>query len=145
MLFRSPMSLYQNPANVFVAGFLGTPSINFMDMRVESRKVYVAGEDLTDSANDAALRLEDGSYILGVRPEDLRLRPSRPEGSCIAAKLDLVEHLGAESLVYFSLQGKNYCCRTDFDEAFKQGQNVFFEIDFNSSSVFDVVTERRIV
>lgn len=141
----TPMSLYQEPANKFVAGFLGTPSINFMDMRVEEGKVYIMDVGFDRAAIDQKINIADGEFILGIRPENLALHHTNMGGNYLEARLSLVEHLGAESLAYFNLNGNHYCCRTAFDESLEQGQDIFVEIDFASVTAFDKNTENNII
>lgn len=101
----SPLELYNRPANLFVAGFLGSPKMNFMPGTVAK----------ADHGN--AVRLEGGTFIalpvansmsldaavtVGVRPEHLQIVPS---GEGLPAQVDLVEHLGDLVIVYVSLSG----------------------------------------
>ena len=98
----SPLELYRNPDNFFVAGFLGAPRMNFFETRVER----VSGNTVTLSnpgAGTFAIDLRPGTILtagdtvtVGLRPEDIKIGAEGP----VAAKIRLVEHLGRESILY---------------------------------------------
>jgi len=97
----SPLELYHNPANRFVAGFIGSPTMNMMDAVVVARtdgavRVALPGGAALDVPT-AALDAAPGSSItLGLRPEALELSADGP----FKGTADIVEHLGGETLVY---------------------------------------------
>jgi multiple sugar transport system ATP-binding protein len=108
-----PGELYGNPKNLFVAGFIGSPAMNFMPATIEGDTVKLPMVDLRIDdelrrrveANDGA----EGQVIAGIRPEsfeDASLLGSdtRERGATFRAKIDLVESLGAEDYVYFNVQ-----------------------------------------
>ena len=107
----TPQSLYDRPRNVFVAAFIGSPSMNLFHAELEGARLSMgsADLDLPDSVFDArpALRSFDGArVIVGVRPEDFRdpaLAPGGGEGPRLATVISLVEALGSELLVHFRL------------------------------------------
>jgi multiple sugar transport system ATP-binding protein len=109
----SPSELYNNPANLFVAGFIGSPAMNFMPatMQGESVKLPVGDVRVPDEVRQR-LSSQDGggrSVIVGIRPEsfeDASLLGSdtRDRGATFRTKIDLVESLGAEDYVYFQVQ-----------------------------------------
>jgi multiple sugar transport system ATP-binding protein len=100
----TPLAVYREPANKFVAGFIGAPAMNFLDVTVQSEPgvtaVEAAGLRLTVSDADArALAAHSGRrVILGVRPEHLVLGEGAP-GLSFAARVEVVEQLGAEILL----------------------------------------------
>ncbi|WP_028003443.1 ABC transporter ATP-binding protein [Sinorhizobium meliloti] len=102
----SPLDLYRNPANLFVAGFLGAPRMNFFDVTVDEVSGAMAGISapglalLTVSlAEGAALKRGDRA-TLGIRPENIRLSPGDTTRAAISGKVRLVEHLGRETILY---------------------------------------------
>lgn len=113
----SPLELYHRPANQFVAGFLGAPRMNFIEVqlvRQESGLATVAAPGLAPLSvpNEAAGFIEPGTTLmLGIRPEKIQLGEPVAEGHArIAAAVRLVEHLGRETIVYadaMPLQAKN--------------------------------------
>ncbi|MDR9808355.1 ABC transporter ATP-binding protein [Rhizobium hidalgonense] len=102
----SPLELYRNPDNLFVAGFLGAPRMNFLGVTVDG----VSGRNVTVSAPGlvpvtvelaAATALEKGaSLTLGVRPENISMVADGGEGGAIHGQVRLVEHLGRETILY---------------------------------------------
>ena len=107
---ETPQSLYDHPRNVFVAAFIGSPSMNLFHADLEGARLSMgsAALDLPDSVFDArpALRSFDGArVIVGVRPEDFRdpALAGDGEGPRLATVISLVEALGSELLVHFRL------------------------------------------
>ncbi|WP_192925777.1 ABC transporter ATP-binding protein [Sinorhizobium meliloti] len=102
----SPLDLYRNPANLFVAGFLGAPRMNFFDVTVDR----VSGATAAISAPGLApmtVSLADGVALkpgdratLGIRPENIRLSRDDTTRAAISGKVRLVEHLGRETILY---------------------------------------------
>jgi len=101
----TPAELYENPANLFVAGFIGSPAMNFMPGRIEGDRLSLpVGEvPVPDSARGGGER----QLIAGLRPEtfeDAALAgDDRDRGVTFSAKVDLVESMGSEKYAYFSL------------------------------------------
>ncbi len=106
----SPQELYEQPANLFVAGFIGSPAMNFMGGTLEEGKLRTGLGDipLTGRLQHALSSSTAGrQMIVGIRPEDFEdasLVPSeaRPNGITFPATIDVVESLGSEKYVYFS-------------------------------------------
>jgi len=106
----TPSDLYERPANRFVAGFLGSPRMNFFDATLVAQDqrgatVQLAGGARVQVAADAARARTGDKVTLGVRPEHLQMaRPGSGEGG-IGAAVALVEYLGDVTLVYFQVDG----------------------------------------
>jgi len=100
----SPRELYEHPRNIFVAGFIGSPAMNFFGARVEGGKLHLPfGEvDLPPGAK------AEGNVLVGVRPEhfeDAALAPADHEGIEFDAPIEVIESLGSEVYAYFSYEG----------------------------------------
>jgi multiple sugar transport system ATP-binding protein len=96
----TPADLYEHPANLFVAGFIGSPAMNFLPARLEDGVVKLP---IGDAPLPAGLRKAPRNVIAGVRPEhfeDARLSPAAP-GLRFRTRLDVVESMGSELFVYF--------------------------------------------
>ena len=151
-----PQELYDHPTNLFVAGFIGSPAMNFFD----NVKVVTEG-DLTKismgdigqvevpplyapSARDAAGK----NLILGIRPEHLADWSLIPEnertGSSITSNVEVVEHLGSELLVYMTIQGKQMVARVDPRSKARVGQPIKLHIDNENIHLFDADTGQAI-
>ncbi|NTF46326.1 ABC transporter ATP-binding protein [Rhizobium rhizogenes] len=102
----SPLELYRNPVNLFVAGFLGAPRMNFFPVTVDQ----VSGNSVTVSTPGlapVAVELTAGSSVekgarltLGIRPESIAVADAPSAGATIAGRVRLVEHLGRETILY---------------------------------------------
>jgi multiple sugar transport system ATP-binding protein len=107
----TPQTLYDTPANMFVAGFIGTPAMNLIEAQVEvNGTVAVSFGGATFPVPDAALAAYPGlrghggrRVVAGVRSQFLHPASERPELPTLAAQVDLVEALGGESIVHFKI------------------------------------------
>ena len=110
----SPIELYNNPANLFVAGFIGSPGMNFMPATLNNGSVHLPMADVTlpQVVRDRLGRQPEGRRVIaGLRPEDFedaaRVDPAeRVQGTTFKANLDLVEAMGAEFYAHFGIKGK---------------------------------------
>ena len=149
----APQDLYDHPTNLFVAGFIGSPAMNFFDtVRVvaegDATKVLIGdfGEVDVPSLYAPATREAAGKkLILGIRPEnfeDLALlaEEGRSNGSTMHAPIDVVEHLGSEQLVYMTAQGKPVVARVDPRSRAHAGQDITLHINADNMHLFDADT-----
>jgi multiple sugar transport system ATP-binding protein len=100
-----PQELYDSPANIFVAGFIGSPAMNFMQVTLADGTLHTPLGDLPADQRWAQLTRE---LVMGVRPEHLLdLNLVEPQGAGVAfdATADLVESLGSDKYVYFTVEG----------------------------------------
>lgn len=102
----SPLELYRNPDNLFVAGFLGAPRMNFLSVTVDEvsgRQVRVSAPGLaptTVELSDPAALHKGTSLTLGVRPENISVVTDGAENGAVSGIVRLVEHLGRETILY---------------------------------------------
>ncbi|MCP3774172.1 sn-glycerol-3-phosphate ABC transporter ATP-binding protein UgpC [Paenibacillus sp. MZ04-78.2] len=146
----SPTELYNRPSNMFVAGFIGSPAMNFMDARIERGHVHVEGASfaLSDAAVRGLKAYEGKSIILGVRPEHIfgeELAPPAASAYRLNAVVQVVENLGAENLVYFRVGQRMVTARVHPDTIAQVGQSKLFAFDGGKLNFFDPATEERIV
>jgi multiple sugar transport system ATP-binding protein len=153
-----PEQLYNDPANVFVAGFLGSPAMNLLPGWLESRDgglalVTRSGTLPLPPEVSARLRSErDGGgrrqVIWGVRAEDVRLGAPAPGAAWGDASLrgavELVEGLGADAHVSLALGGDSLVVRTPADERPAEGENVEVFINAGKIHLFDAETEQTL-
>jgi multiple sugar transport system ATP-binding protein len=110
----SPTDLYERPANLFVAGFIGSPAMNFMPGQLEGDRVRVPLGDLelpSELRERLGDRGADGQMIVGIRPESfedasLVSADARGGGETFRARIDLVEQMGSEQYAYFQVEGE---------------------------------------
>jgi sn-glycerol 3-phosphate transport system ATP-binding protein len=91
-----PTELYEQPASLFVAGFIGSPPMNFFEM-----------DFLREKAGDALPQLGNGVDVVGVRPDSILLQAPAEPAVSLAAVLELTEPVGGESHMHFRLEGSN--------------------------------------
>lgn len=153
----SPMNLFNNPANKFVAGFIGSPSMNFLDGRIEkeSELRFVSKNVSFGIPNELGLHEKLGEYIgkdviFGFRPEylyDKAHEKDRQLSVDLPIVIDVTEPVGSESYNYFhfeSHEDKSFCFRSDSGIPYKPGQGVITGMDVNRLRFFDGQTEKRI-
>lgn len=152
----SPQNLYKKPNNLFVAGFIGSPQMNFIDCKVikdENGIFLVFGEFKIKIPEDKSKVLVDLNYIdkevvLGVRPEDLNNQPSfiaASPHSVIECKIEVTELLGAETFLYMSANQQNITARVNPRSMVAVGDIIKIAIDTNSIHIFDKDTSNTIV
>jgi len=148
----SPKNLYSKPCNLFVAGFIGSPQMNFFDAtcNVKGNDVSLQiGNSTFPVPAEKAKALIDGGYngktvVLGIRPEDVREATPEDAGSTIEADIKFYELLGAEVYLYFDLEGMQMTARTSSSTSLRQGSKAQFALDMNKIHVFDKETELTI-
>jgi multiple sugar transport system ATP-binding protein len=105
-----PGELYNRPRNLFVAGFIGSPAMNFLPAKVEGDRISLPIGDvpLGEEQRRALSAAQDGNVIAGLRPEDFEdahlVGDQRDRGVVFKAKIDVVESLGPELYVYFTTE-----------------------------------------
>ncbi len=126
----SPIELYRNPSNMFVAQFIGSPKMNFFD-----------SDDLTDAGR--AL-INSRADILGIRPEHFIVVPTG--SGVIQGKPNLVEPLGEYALVHCeTVRGSPFIVKTTDPENIKKGSVMSFDVDPAVTHRFDQLSQGRIV
>jgi multiple sugar transport system ATP-binding protein len=145
-----PKVVYAQPANVFVAGFLGSPPMNLLDVQVTNCDGSVAmrlGEAAMPASGSIGVRLErlggDGRAILGIRPEEVSLaRESAAER--VPGEVFVVEDLGNERLITLDIGGQFVVARTPSDYMAEMGERLWFGFDPERAHIFDPGTESRV-
>ena len=152
MQVDSPQKLYNEPNNLFVAGFIGSPQMNFIDAvcKVEGERVTLNFEKTSVVLPPAkAKKLIDGGYegktvVLGIRPEDVHDEQMFIEASpntVIEAKIRVYEMLGAEVFLYFDYEGSSMTARVDPRTTARTGDTVKFALDAEKIHIFDKETQ----
>jgi len=141
----TPDEVYHAPANRFVAGFVGSPAMNFLpgDLVEEAGVLHVRTQPFKVSLSDhrrAELARGAPSVLVGIRPEDLRLEPGDGPGRVV-----LVERLGHESIVWVGLGDQRLCCRAAAQAPLAADQSVRFLADANRVHIFDAEGMRRLI
>jgi len=146
----SPSNLYQKPVNVFVAGFIGSPQMNFMDATLEEKQdglYLVFGEEavkLPESKTEALKAYVGKEVTFGIRPEDI-YEEGEFDGAVVSASVEVTEMMGAETFLYLKIADKQFTARVGQDSSAQSGDAVKVVLDTNKIHVFDRETELAIV
>ncbi|MDF1509418.1 sn-glycerol-3-phosphate ABC transporter ATP-binding protein UgpC [Robertmurraya sp. DFI.2.37] len=147
----APKEVYENPENIFVGGFIGSPSMNFFNGKIEEGK-FVTGSTAIDIPEGKMKMLRSQGYvgkevILGIRPEDIhdeQLFIEASQGSKLQVKVDVAELTGAETMIYSSLEDQDFVARIDSRSQIAPGETIDIAFDMNKVHFFDKETEMRI-
>ena len=147
----SPQRLYDHPNNVFVAGFIGSPSMNFFDATmVESDgklEINAGGFRLEVPEQKAKewRQFKGREVIFGVRPEDIHAKPYVPPGileSDVQSKVDVTELMGNEIFLYLMTKDdKQYIARVDPRVRTEPGETLDLAVNMENAHIFDPKTE----
>ncbi|MFR4351534.1 MAG: ABC transporter ATP-binding protein [Roseburia sp.] len=155
MQVDSPQKLYNEPNNLFVAGFIGSPQMNFVDAvcKVEGEKVTLSFENTTVVLPPAkAKKLADGGYngktvVMGIRPEDIgdsQIEIEAHKDCAFDADVTGYELLGSEVLLYFTVAGGAMTAKVDSRTTARMGDHITLAMDPEKIHVFDKETELTI-
>lgn len=147
----APKDVYEKPENVFVASFIGSPSMNFFHGKLEDGK-FVAGKSAIAVPEGKMKVLRDQGYvgkdiILGIRPEDLhdeQVMLDAAQGATIKINVEVSELTGAETMVYSTFEGQNFVARIDSRTDIKPNEKMDLAFDMNKVHFFDKESELRI-
>ncbi len=146
----TPFNLYHNPRNVFVAGFIGSPSMNFFDATLRDNNGSIVVDtgvfQLSMPASRAAIyRSHVGKKVtLGIRPEDIHDIEFQPPGitpAQIEANVDVIEQMGNEMIIYLEEGGKTFIARTDPRTSARIGGRMGAAVNMDNLHLFDTETE----
>jgi multiple sugar transport system ATP-binding protein len=147
----TPQNLYDRPANKFVAGFIGSPSMNFVDATIQEAegRLYAVTPGfrmrVPDHKQAALANYRGQNVVMGIRPEHLMERSqmpaSAPPDSIISATVDVLELLGNEIFVYLESNGTVLTARMDPDLHLTRGQQIQVTAPMDKIYFFDPQTE----
>ncbi len=146
----TPYDLYFNPANMFVAGFIGEPPMNFIDARVKEDKISISDYviDLLAIADKEVIdKYEREEIAFGFRPEAIRLIKKEEDNRKafrLAGTVELTELLGDNTNVYVDIHGIKTILKVDPHDSPAVDSKIEFAIPFESVYLFDKATEKRI-
>jgi len=152
----TPQALYDRPANIFVAGFIGSPSMNFFDASL----VEADGRLMVETAAGFRVPVPPQRYeifrkavgskvIFGIRPEDIHDPAFLPANikslANLEADVDVVEQMGNEKIVYLTFQGKTLVSRMDPRTQASVGQHIPIVFDMDNMQIFDAKSEKSLL
>lgn len=152
----TPTTLYAKPLNLFVAGFIGSPQMNFINVKLEKKGsdiFAVFGKNSLKLPEAKAQKLEGSDYIgkdviIGIRPEDIHdeaaFLESMPD-DIVEAKIEVLEMLGSETLLYTFVEDISVTARVNPRTKAKAGEAIKLVLDTNRCHMFDKETEKVIL
>ncbi|MCH7524786.1 MAG: sn-glycerol-3-phosphate ABC transporter ATP-binding protein UgpC [Bacteroidetes bacterium] len=155
MQFDTPMNLFNNPTNKFVAGFIGSPSMNFIEGKIiEENGITFISKDLKfEVPEDLKPCLKEfigKDVTFGFRPEyiyDKKYEKIKRLSRDMEITVDSIEPIGSESYIYFRFNGNpehKFCFRSDSQQQYSVGDTFSIGVDINRLRFFDTTTEERI-
>lgn len=167
----TPYELYRQPGNLFVAGFVGSPAMNFFPVQLRDSRLFFFSLDLEiDSPESMTLPSQHQYAIAGIRPEDFYVLSDEsgqhPTQAAFDTQVDVVEWLGAEVLIYFQIKNNQWpdmpaltrdlnpdkksgdkwqiTAKLDTSHNFKEGDRIKLTFDMDKVHLFDAQTGKRL-
>ena len=147
----SPQEVYRNPVNKFVAGFIGSPAMNFITVTLEGNQIVANGLRLTVPEGTLKVLREKGydgkKLIFGIRPEDINTEAAFLEtfpDSVVHATISVSELLGSESHLYCQVGDSEFIARVDARDHLETGAGIDLGFDLNKAHFFDFETEKTV-
>lgn len=146
----TPIEIYQSPANKYVAGFIGSPSMNFFqgEVKEENNVVYFVNEELRFIIPEEKGKFlikkgyKDKEIIFGIRPEDLS--DEIDSDQTITGVMEMIENMGSAAYLYIQLNNNSYVAQVKAGKNYPFGQNITLSFDMNKAHFFDSDTEMAI-
>ena len=144
-----PMDLYEHPANKFVAGFIGSPQMNFYEVKVAGNTMTFSDGSKMQLPESVVTSLNgrQGTLVLGIRGEDIKLDPQNLDlykDNIMSATVDSVEVMGNENNLYFNFGGTASVARVSKYEISKPGDTIDFAFVPSRMHFFDTQTEESL-
>jgi multiple sugar transport system ATP-binding protein len=138
----APLKLYKNPVNMFVAGFIGSPAMNFLRADRTDNALFVFGNEipLTEKQRAALAKSPSESFYIGIRPEDIRIS----DAPIFSAEIDVVEPMGNEIFLTFHYANVEITARVEPNITPKIGEIIGFDFAAEKLHIFDEESEKRL-
>lgn len=146
----TPEEIYDTPANIFVANFIGSPPMNFFNGKVINSKIQVGNDDIpvTDEQKEALKSYEGKEIIVGIRPESFSVNTEGESARSIKARIENIEMLGDESILYARAEEDASQIAVKVQGKFKgidKDDDINLDINLDEIHLFDKDTSMRIV
>ncbi|MFP4198213.1 MAG: ABC transporter ATP-binding protein [Halanaerobium sp.] len=151
-----PLSLYNEPNNMFVAGFIGSPAMNFMDAKIkkEGNTYYIDGAGtfkirVREGKEDLIKDYVDKDVVFGIRPEDIVDAQIThdfevKDDNSFEADVEVVEPMGSEIYLYLAEEGHSLIARVEAESTAEVGDTIKLGLDLRKTHIFDAETEECI-
>ena len=148
----TPKDVYYRPVNLFVADFIGSPSMNFFDVTLEETEeggqlvhsgfTYDISGELLNSIRE---RSDASEFTLGIRPENVRFAETADEGKTVTGTVEVVEVVGSDNFIYIDIEGQELRLRTTSTREPEIGSTVEVTFDEPDVHLFDRRTEQAVI
>ncbi len=151
--YDTPQKLYAEPADMFVAGFIGSPSMNFIDCTVRNKNGFLTADfagysmRIPEQKSKLLAPYIDRTVVMGIRPENiytLESSQNENEGCVITAQTEIAEVTGGEVNVYFNLADSRFIASVRTEQKISSGDYVRLFVDGNAAHFFDKETTKAI-
>lgn len=152
--FDTPANLYHNPANVFVAEFIGSPQMNMLSSKLvmqNGKPAFALSDRTIELPNEIAERLivpvGNQEILVGIRPENIKYKKVNDDSSVFTVTANNVEQIGSDTYVYFEFPDAIRQCAARFNppRIISYGQAVHVKMDLTKLSLFDKATGKTIL
>jgi len=154
MQVADPLTLYRQPQNLFVAGFIGSPPMNLLKGKVQRREgglFFIESAEknglvfpLKGNLESLASKYIDKDVVFGIRPEHLSDEIKDGAAAPISSTVEIAEPMGSESLVYLKAGSGNLIARIHGEHLFHLGEQVTVQLNMDKVNLFDAATENVI-
>jgi multiple sugar transport system ATP-binding protein len=151
MQVADPLTLYRQPENLFVAGFIGSPPMNLLKGKVEKGDGGLIFKETADenvvtiplkgAVEATAAKVVGKPIVLGIRPEHLTEESTNGSTAPVSSTIDIAEPMGSESLVYMRAGTGNLIARIHGEALYHMGQPITVYVNLDKVALFDVETE----
>lgn len=141
----TPLNLYNNPSNQFVAGFIGSPAMNFIDGKIvkdDNLKFITANKSLSINLNENFDKFKNKEVVLGIRPE--HFFEDENQATKLNITVEVIEQMGNEVFIHFKIDDKNIIARLSPKEKYSTGKSINLSYDANKLLLFEKETGIRI-
>jgi multiple sugar transport system ATP-binding protein len=148
----TPKDVYYRPTNLFVADFIGSPSMNFFDVTLETDPsggrlvhkgfTYDVSQGFVDAVHE---RTDTSDFVLGIRPENARFGSAADEGKTVTGTVEVVEVVGSDNFIYLDIDGEEFRLRTTSEREPEIGSTLEVTFDEGDISLFDASTEEAVI
>ena len=142
--------LYNHPENIFVAGFIGSPQMNFIDSVIikENQNYFVKFDKyrikLPNRMSDNLKDYENKEVILGIRPENISIAKNDDNENVIELYVDIAEMTGADCYMYGTLNNKKIIANVSSNQNIESDKSYKLKLDIDRIHIFDKINERLI-
>ncbi|HWO00251.1 MAG TPA: ABC transporter ATP-binding protein [Blastocatellia bacterium] len=136
--FDTPLNIYNRPANRFVAEFVGSPSMNFLDARIDGNQLLLDASGIIVGPSHSKIAAGNGDrrVTLGMRPEHIRVSSAEIDG-WLPAEVYVTELMGNETFVFLKLGGEKIIARAPAEFRAEMESRVWLQFDFQKALFFD--------